>query len=341
VGGILANKTWRILALIVCTATAIGAIASHAAMHWLKIRSGYAGYQHYGPQDEEARTILYGSSLAYDGIDWGEVSQVRREGIESWATAGSSPSEWEAQHQLPPKMNRAFIVVSTFDLNEYWLCDFRADVVPLGNAIRDLKYCAPDAQLCKRIISQYPQMFVRQLFPTAGRSDGVLVGIRANLSKFANGAASADVDEAPKFGYTGPSEVAQKLSDWPPARLQRRLALMRTAFHGKHWFDGPKKMALMRLLESTGNQGEAVIVVMPVSRIYGREFLSPQVKKQFEDALADAQHHNPHALIVRLDQLPALDDDSMFSDLVHLNMYGQKIATAALLKQLEKSSPLR
>ena len=334
-------KSWRKLALIVCAATAIGAIVSHATMHWLKIRAGYGGYQHYGQQTQEARTILHGSSLAYDGIDWGQISQLLGEPIESWATAGSSPTEWEVQDQRSPKVNRAFIVVSTYDLNEYWLCDFRAEIVPLGKAIRDLEYCGPDDQLCKRIISQYPQMFVRQLFPTVGRSDGVLVGIRANLSKLANSAKSTDLDEAPKFGSTGTSEVVQKLSDWPTTRLQRRVVLLRTVFQGKHSFDGAKKMALMRLLGRTGHRGEVVIVVMPVSRIYKNEFLTPQVQKQFEGALTDVQRHNPSALIVRLDQLPVLDDDSMFSDLVHLNMYGQQLATAALVKQLEKGGSIR
>jgi hypothetical protein len=331
-------RAWRKFALIVCTATAIGSVASYTAFHWLKIRAGYSGYQHYGPQDLQARTILHGSSLAYDGIDWTQISHVLGGAIESWATAGSSPTEWEVEHQLSPKVNRAFIVVSPYDLNEYWLCDMRADIVPLGNAIRDLKNCGPDGQLCKRIISQYPQMLVRQLFPTAGRSDGVMVGIRAYLSKLASGAASVGVEEAPKFGSTATSQVAQKLTDWSPARLQRRLVLLRTVFQGKHSFDGPKRMALMRLLERAGNEGEVVIVVMPVSQIYGREFLSPQVKQQFEDALADVQHHSPHALLVRLDQLPLLSKDNMFSDLVHLNMYGQQIATAALLRQLKKGA---
>jgi hypothetical protein len=333
-------KAWQRLALILLVATAIASAASHATVQVLKIRAGHGGYQHYGPQDQKALTILHGSSLAYDGLDWGQISEVLGGAIESWATPGSSPAEWEVEHQRSSQVNRAFIVVSPYDLNEYWLSDFRADIVPLGHAIRDLQYCGPDRQLCKRILSQYPQTFVRKLFPTVGRSDGVMIGIRAIFNRLANGAAIADVDDAPKFGSTSASEVVQKVADWPQARLQRRLVLMRTGFQGKHWFNGPKNMALARLLEGTGHQGEVVMVVMPVSQIYRKEFLPSQVTQEFEAALAELQRRNPQVMLVRLDQLRDLDNDDMFSDLVHLNMYGQRIATAALLNQFKNRSIL-
>jgi hypothetical protein len=327
-------RSWQKLVFVLFVATAIGSAVSHAAIHWLKIRSGYSDPQQYGHPEKKAQIILHGSSLAYDGLDWNRIANVLGAGIESWATAGSSPSEWEQQHDASESVHEAIVVVSTYDLNEYWLSDFRADIVPLGDAIRDLKYCKPDGQLCKRILSQYPQMLVRKLFPTVGRSDGVMIGIRAELIKLAGGASGGDVEDGPKIGATNASAVAQKLTDWSPARLQRRLVLMRTGFQGKHWFDGPKKAALMRLLEQARRQGSVVMIVMPVSPTYQREFVGPQVSNEFEEALADLQKSNPRMLIVRLDHLHELDHDQVFSDLVHLNMYGQQIATAALLQWL-------
>ena len=134
-------KAWLRLALILLVATAIASIASHAAVHWLKIRAGYGGYQRYGPQEQQVATILHGSSLAYDGIDWGLVSKALGGAIESWATPGSSPAEWEYQGARSPNVQRAIIVVSPYDLNEFWLCDFRADIVPIAGAVRDMGYC--------------------------------------------------------------------------------------------------------------------------------------------------------------------------------------------------------
>ena len=328
-------KPWLKLAFILCLAVAISSVVSHTTIRWLGIKSSHGGYRHYGSQDLKGLTILHGSSIAWDGIDWGQISEALGSTIESWITPGSSPAEWVVEHQRSPQLNRAIIVVSPYDLNEYWLCDFRADIVPLGQSFEDLQYCGSDQQLCKRILSQYPQMFIRKLFPTVGRSDGVMVGIRAKLNELVSGVTSMEGIDAPKLNSSSTSEVVVKLSDWSPARLQRRLVLMRTGFQGKHSFKGPKKVALERLLEQAKQQGQVVMVVMPVSPIYQKEFLSPQVMQEFENALVDLQHRNPQTRLVRLDHLHDLADDATFSDLVHLNTYGQRIATAALLTQLK------
>ena len=171
-------------------------------------------------------TVLHGSSLAYDGLDWVRISERMGGAVESWAVAGSSPAEWEVMHGRSPAVSRAFIVVSPYDLNEYWLCDFRADIVPLGRTIRDLRESDLDWQQCKRILSQYPRMFVRKLFPSVGRSDGIMVGVRSKLLKLMGRSPVVDAGEAPKFGASGKSVVKDRVSDWSEARLQRRLALL-------------------------------------------------------------------------------------------------------------------
>ena len=323
-------------ALILCAVVAACSAASHAAIRFLKIRATHGGYHHYGPKEQKALSILHGSSLAYDGLDWGEISEALGGAIVSWATPGSSPPEWEVQHRRSPGVTRTWVVISPYDLNEYLLCDFRADIVPLTQALRDLWRTDADWQFCKRIISQYPMMVVRKIFPTVGRSDGVMTGVRDWLQKLVQGQSSVDSGDVRKFGSTGASEVKERLSDWPPSRLQRRLVLMRSACQGRHTFNGPKKLALTRLLQQARHHGAVTCVVMPVSPIYQKEFLTPKVRQDFEAVLAELQQQSPRAMLIRLDQLPEFQDNALFSDFVHLNSYGQQIATAAFLSQLKK-----
>ena len=279
--------------------------------------------------------ILHGSSLAYDGLDWARISEGLDGAIESWATAGSSPAEWEMLHGRSPDATCAFIVVSPYDLNEFFLCDFRADIVPLGRTIRDLRKSDLDWQQDKRILSQYPRLFARKLFPTIGRSDGIMVGIRAKFQRLTGMSFATDAGDAPKFGGTGKSEVKERISDWSDARSQRRLALLRVACQDKQSFNGPKKLALVRLLQRAETQGQAVLVVMPVPPLYHHEFLTSAVMREFEEALADVQQLCPQVKVIRLDQLPGLNKNDLFYDTVHLNMFGQQIATDALVSHLK------
>lgn len=327
------NRKLQLL-VILCAVVVICSGVSHVAVGWLRIKSTWGGYKRYGAEKVKPIAVLHGSSLAYDGLDWARISEGLGGAIESWATAGSSPAEWEVLQGRSPDVKRAFIVVSPYDLNEYWLCDFRADIVPLGRTIRDLRRSDLDWQQCKRILSQYPRMFVRKLFPSVGRSDGIMVGVRAKLQKLTGSSSGMDAGEAPKFGGTGKSEVKERITDWSEARLQRRLVLMRGTCQGKHSFNGPKKLALVRLLRQAAAQGQVVLVVMPVSPIYHHEFLTSAVMREFEEALTDIQRQCPAAKLVRLDQVAALDDNGLFSDTVHLNMYGQQIATESFVSQL-------
>jgi hypothetical protein len=321
--------------VILCAAVMICSVASHIAVGWLGINSTWGGYKRYGAKNGKPLAVLHGSSLAYSGLDWGRISEGLSGPIESWATAGSSPTEWEVLHSRSPEVRSAFIVVSAYDLNEYWLCDFRADIVPLGRTIGDLRKSDLDWQQWKRILSQYPRMLVRKLFPSVGRSDGILVGFRAKLQKLMGRSADRDAGEAPKLVDTGKSEIKERISDWSEARLQRRLVLLRGTCQGKQSFDGPKKAALVRLLQQAEKQGPAMLVVMPVPPIYHREFLGPAVIREFEDTLADVQRLCPAAKLVRLDRVAALDNNELFYDPVHLNMYGQQIATESFMGQLK------
>ena len=127
----LAKRRLR-LVLILAASVAICAVASHVAVGWLRIKAGnWGGYKRYGPKEKNALAILHCSSTGYAGIDWDQIGEVLGGAIESWATPGSSPSEWELMHDRSSHVARTFVAITAYDLNEYFLCDFRAEIVPL------------------------------------------------------------------------------------------------------------------------------------------------------------------------------------------------------------------
>src|SRR5208283_5516529 len=95
-------------------------------------------HDYVGSQDQKPSAFLEGSSLAFHGLDWGRISKSLGISMETWGVAGSSPAEWEVFQEQAPHAPRTFLVVSAYDLNENWLCDFHADVVPLSETIRNL-----------------------------------------------------------------------------------------------------------------------------------------------------------------------------------------------------------
>lgn len=309
--------------------------ASHLAVNLFKIKVYPVGHRQFGPLDLKTIALVHGSSLAFDGLDWNQIAEVFQGGIENWATPGSSPSEWEILQNRSMATERIFVVISPYDLNEFWLCDFRADIVPLGLTLRDLWKTRVDWPHARRILSQYPMMLARKLFPTAGRSDGVMVGIRSWLRRLARRPSSPEAGAAPRFGSAGPSVVEEKVSDWPIDRIQRRMALMRASCLGQHAYAGLKNRALLRLLEEAQEQSQVILVVLPVSPFYHQEFLSSDVMRRFEKALDDIHQQRPGTRLIRLDHLPVLKDNAYFYDFVHLNKFGQAIATRAFFEELK------
>jgi hypothetical protein len=111
---------------------------------------------------------------------------------------------------------------------------------------------------------------------------------------------------------------------------------MRSETGGKHAFNGVKKLAFERMLLRAQKQGSVIVVVLPVSPLYAREFLTPEAVHDFESLLDEAQRIDPQAQFVRLDKLSALNSDECFGDLVHLNGAGKRIATDAFLSWLRQ-----
>jgi hypothetical protein len=325
------------LLLILGIAVVISSCLSHAATAWLKIRATPVFLRQFGPANGSP-AFVDGSSLAFEGLDWVKISDTLGLRIQNLSALGSSPCEWEILQHQSPAADSDFVVVSPYDLNEYWLCDFRADIIPLGDTVRNLRQCPMDWAFTKRILSQYPESWIRILYPTAGRSDGVMTGIRAQMEKWVHRKAGGQAADEPLLTASGNDYIKERITDWSPGRFLRRMESMREACDGRQAFNGLKQQALLRLLRQSGSPAKAVLVVLPVSPAYQKEFLDAAVLRQFDDELEAAHHSNPGLRMIRLDHVPALNDDSLYFDLVHLNMFGREIATSAFLADLAKPS---
>jgi hypothetical protein len=323
------------LLIVFLAALAISAPISHGLIGWLKIRAVFGAHWTYGKESGKPTVYVAGSSLALGGFSWKRLSTMLDRKIEGWQTPGSSPSEWEHFQPRAASVALSIIVVSTYDLNEHFLCDFRADVVPLKLTLADLWQSRMDWTSSKRILGMYPLTYVRKLFPTTGRSDGVMVGVREKLEGLVHGYSTVGRELGPTVE---PTENREKLSNWSRGRILRRLENMGRASQGKHGFTGPKSLALSRMLRHARDSGVTVAVVLPVSPSYAAEFLSPEVRQEFERALSQAAQREPSVHWVRVDLMNELRSDEYFFDLVHLNLYGQEIATEALLRHLRRLS---
>ena len=325
--------------LVVCSALVIAIVFNYLVAFWIKLPNHTPIYRRIGPETGP-QVFCAGSSLLQFALSWPEVSEILDQGIESWGVAASTPSEWEVFQNLAKNTNLMIIGVDVYDLNEYHFCEGRADVVPLAQTIWDLRQSSTDWQFSKRLLSQYPLSYLQKLFPTAGSSDAVLVGLRRLLPERLRSSSAAEERAnslvMPRESVMNFGGINAKVSDWTPSRALWRLAQMRSETGGKHAFNGVKKLAFERMLLRAQKQGSVIVVVLPVSPLYAREFLTPEAVHDFESLLDEAQRIDPQAQFVRLDKLSALNSDECFGDLVHLNGIGKRIATDAFLSWLRQ-----
>lgn len=335
------NQKWELVAIL-CIVVLITSVITHGLTTWLKIETAPGGFWVAGPDSGRPSVFMAGSSLASDGISWGRIAQGVNLRIEGWGVAGSSPSEWERFQQLEAHITQTILVVSPYDLNEYFLSDHHALVVPLTQVLRDLWISPIDWSFSKRVVSDYPLRYIRVFFPSAGRSNGIIKGIR---EKVETSLFPANTPKDPILAFTDPVSVQEikkvKISTWSQSLMLRRLVGMRIACQGRHSFNGLKKLAFQRMLRQAQSHGSVVVVVLPVSPAYSNDFLNPMVMREFEEALTDAQHAAPKAQWIRLDRLNKLNSNDYFYDLVHMNADGQVIATEELLAQLNTFTDLR
>jgi hypothetical protein len=90
------------------------------------------------------------------------------------------------------------------------------------------------------------------------------------------------------------------------------------------------------MLEVAEPKGRILVVVLPVSPAYATEFLVPEVRRSFDEALVKAERSIRGIETVRLDDSADLGSNDYYSDLVHLNSDGRGIATRTFLAQLAR-----
>jgi hypothetical protein len=328
------------LLFVVSSAIIIVAIISHWLVAWLGFPSDKPVYRRIGPENGR-QVYCAGSSLLQFGLSWEEVSKAIGEGIENWGVGASSPSEWEVLQTRETNANELLIGISVYDMNEARLCDNRANIVSVMQTIRDLFQSHSGWRFSKRVLSQYPLACLRHLFPTSGRSEEVLVGLRMKIRQLLRmSAASEDrarVAFLPRGALLKFGDAKNSVTDWTPARTIRRVSGMRSDNHGTNVFNnGPKSLAFQRMLQQAKTHGSIVVVVLPVSPAYVQNLLTPEAVGAFDDLLEQTRRAFPEAQFVRLDQLPALKSNDCFGDLVHMNSAGRNIATDAFLKDLKR-----
>jgi hypothetical protein len=327
---------------VLSMATIIAGVVSHLVAAWVHLPTPNPAYRRIGPV-AGPQVLCAGSSLLQFGLSWPEISETLGQGIESWGLGGSTPLEWEVFQGLATNTNLMIMGVSVYDLNEHHLCSASANVVPLAGTIRHLRGHPESWPYARHLLGQYPLAYLRKLFPTAGNSDAVLVGLRRKLPTRLRAAAAEEdrsnslvLPSEPVLNFGGSTE---KVSDWSRSKTLRRLASMRSENQGMHAFNGPKKLAFERMLLRAQQRGRVIVVILPVSPAYTHEFLAPEVIRNFENALAEAQRADPQAEFVRLDEISALNSDDYYGDLVHLNGAGRQIATEAFLGWLRQKQP--
>lgn len=323
------------LILIVLTVMVLAAIGSHLVVSWLGIRSGWGDHRVAGSEFAGPLANVAGSSLLGDALDVPLACRTLQQGMQTWFVAGSSPCEWVELQSRAADAKLTIIGISAYDLNEHFLCDYRPEIVPLTQTIQDLVKSESSWAFGKRVVSQYPLTRLRLLFPTLGRSAGVTGGIRDHFERYFRPGAKVETEAGPTAAAWSSTETdptrLEKISNWSPAYMLRRLSKLRSACQGLHSYDGPKRLALQKMLAQGRRQGEVVVLVLPVSPAYQREFLDAETRWKFEETIADHQRAVPGVRWLRVDQVPELNTNDVFWDAVHMNTYGKKISTDHIL----------
>ena len=251
---------------------------------------------------------------------------------------GCSPCELEPLIPEVPEATRLIIGVSMFDLNESNLSDSRPALVPFGQTLRDLRESDADWSSAKRILWSYPLPWVQRIFPVAGRSSAVMVNLRDKVRALRKSATPAEPESRLTFKTDDDAVRPEKLSDWDAGRVGRNLSQLTGAglAHGR--FDGPKSLALARILRRAAHQDPTVVLVIPVSPPYRQAFADETSVDHFERAIEGMKAADPNLHLIRLDREPALQPAEVFWDLVHLNDDGRRIATRLVIDRLAPAS---
>lgn len=325
----------RRLAALLLLVLGLSSAVSHFLVHWLEIRTVGPSWDTFGGGTNQPVQVL-GSSLTLLGVDWQGIATELGRPVVTFGVPAASPAEIEAAWVSPPAVAVTVVGISLFDMNESSVSDFRAEVVPLTRTLADLRATRTPMSLTKRVLSQYPLKAVRVLFPTAGRSIAVMVGLRGKLRAVLRGGRAGGGNPGGDEAMNAVQGEARKdrLSDWPEDQRLRNVAIMRDRFAGTVLFGGVKQLALERLVAGIERRDQVLLVVLPLSPTFGEAFITPAAQAAFEGQLRALQQRHPGTSVLRLDQDSRFARNDFYFDLAHLNAYGREVATEAVAGRL-------
>ena len=328
----------RQLLIVLASVLVLSSALSHAIMRVLDIRTNVIDRGRINADAPGKPALVLGSSLTFFGISFQQVAKAMGRPLVTRSIGGCSPCELEWLVPEVPEAARTIIGVSIFDLNESNLSDSRSTLVPFTQTIRDLRASHSDWTATKRVVWSYPVPWIQHLLPVAGRSNAVMVNLRDKVRSLRHQPANVEAESKLTFKTDEDFGHPEKLSDWDRGRVARNLSqLSATGLpHGR--FDGPKSLALARMIARAESQEPMLVIVLPVSPPYRETFADATSVEQFEKALARIRAANPAIQMVRLDQEPALQPAEVYWDLVHLNDDGRRLATRRLIEQLPPSA---
>ena len=321
------------LVVILIATLAITSLVSHVAARALKIRTDAVTPLSFGATNQPVDGVVAGSSLMFYGVGWAEVARTLGMRMQGWAVPAGSVIEMEVLQSQVPSARVTFLGIGASDLNENYVSDFRSEIVPLSATLAGLWEAHSEWSFARTVLSQYPLSYLRRLFPTAGRSTTIMVGAREVLRSLRPAKQSNEPSERAVV-VSENNNHQENITSWPEARLLRNIGGQRASAGGTYKFNGPKRDALFRFMKRGDDLGKMVVLVMPLSPAYQKEFLAESVQRQFNEVLAEAQKKTPDALWIRLDTVPELNSNAFYWDLVHLNAPGQAIASKIVLEQL-------
>ena len=312
------------------------ALLSHLTVYFLNIRTDGIDRGKINAEAPGSPVLALGSSLTFFGVSFQEVAKTLQRPLVTRGVGGCSPCELEPLAREVPEATRLILGVSIFDLNESSLSDSRPTLVPFGQTLGDLRASHTDWPSAKRVLWSYPLPWIQRIFPVAGRSNAVMVNLRDKVRALRKHAPAAETEARLTFKTDEDSGHPEKLSDWDAGRVGRNLTQLTGSglLHGR--FDGPKSLALARILARAAQREPTVVIVLPVSPPYRQTFADETSADHFETALERAQAADPHLQMIRLDRVPELQPAEVFWDLVHLNDSGRRIATRIVTEQLAR-----
>ena len=330
------RQLFTISAVVIGMSSAV----DHVLLGWLGIADHSIDVREFGDSGMPYAVKSVGSSLSTFAVDWAEVARDIDEPVLMVGFPGGSPVEFESVLEGGTDAGVIVLGVSVYDLDEGYLSDFRSVTTSLRSSVRDLAQSDRSWSYSKRVLSQYPMQYLRFFFPTVGRSTGVMVGLRTKLNTLLRWMGQRSNGTTEREGLTLTMDTtasgSEPLSDWTEGRRLRNISRLRVAARGQNGFNGPKSLALERIIGRAAVGARLLVIVLPVSPTYSQALVDEEELRSFETLVDRITSDHPEVTLARIDEIESLRSDAVFWDLIHLDTAGRDIATRRILEEVKK-----